>query len=523
MEISLNEPSAPQADGANVTAGGLGLELPVELPLELPLDLPPVPASAPVDGGVFSLGDDFTGVSDLSLELTPPPTDTTDLPGQNHLVQAEGTSGGAEGPDENSGVERFKINSIDLGSVSDGDTGQSQNSLQENSLNLESLDPTGVSVPLVELSMEEASAEVPSPLELKLVPEPPSSLRVQGDSAPSLPAIDWRTMLRGRNVGPEIMPQLLGQAFASELEKHVAIQAMALMAGSCEQLSEWHWRVWRYPREYGYQLSGKERYPSGTSSKILGSHLHKLVTLLAPLLVRAYPEKFNLENVAARLRQTVQQVEKSRRLVKWDSGILAVVGLSLFKDRLNAHRYHAFHVSGLGKQIFYEGRTRSVHFDEQYWQGRPPSHLFHRILGILRSVRLHYFVPLELDPIRDVMPIVNDLKSTWEANGISRLKFGLGIAKNRVSKYLDVVDENQLRPIIDKMGPPQYDHFIKLWDAMNEHLCRLIVAETLDVVGMFETLTDRDLTAPGSLKQGEILQLTPLAPGLFDFISKLKV
>ena len=32
-------------------------------------------------------------------------------------------------------------------------------------------------------------------------------------------------------------------------------------AGNCDRLSNWHWRVWRDPREYGYPLSGKERFP----------------------------------------------------------------------------------------------------------------------------------------------------------------------------------------------------------------------------------------------------------------------
>jgi len=483
---------------------------------QLQPELPPLPelrdSSPPAQS--FSLGDDFTGVSDLSLELASGSQDAETPNGQAEVQSSASDPGASLDRDSSaSGVERFKINSIDL-TLDTPPPPETSLDLGDGEVGGAASDSSGGT---------EISASAVSNDSCLVKEAQSSSLRVPGDSAPSLPVVDWRTALRSGSIGPDAVPRIFGQAFASELEKHVALQAVALMAGSCDKLTEWHWRVWRYPREYGYQLSGKERYPSGLSSKILGGHLHRLVTLLSPLLIRAYPEKFNLESLAGRLRMTVQQVEQTRRLVKWDSGILAVVGLSIFRDRLNAHRYHAFHVSGLGKQIFYEGRSRSIHFDEQYWQGRPPSHLFHRILGILRSVRLHYFVPLELDPIRDVMPIVNDLKSTWEASGIGRLKYGLGISKNRVSKYLDVVDENQLRPIIEKMGTPQYDSFIKLWDAMNEHLCRLIMAETLDIIGMFETLTDRDLTAAGALKPGEILQLSPLAPGLFDFLTKLKV
>src|SRR5690606_5197653 len=92
---------------------------------------------------------------------------------------------------------------------------------------------------------------------------------------------DWRAAVIKGDFNADLTGRLLTQAFASEIEKHVAIQAVALVAGNCDKLSNWHWRVWRKPDEYGYPLSGKERYPGGLSPMLLNSSLHKYVLALA--------------------------------------------------------------------------------------------------------------------------------------------------------------------------------------------------------------------------------------------------
>ena len=52
--------------------------------------------------------------------------------------------------------------------------------------------------------------------------------------------INWRELISDTNISPETTQALMAQAFASEIEKHVAIQTAALLAGNCHILESWH-------------------------------------------------------------------------------------------------------------------------------------------------------------------------------------------------------------------------------------------------------------------------------------------
>ena len=47
--------------------------------------------------------------------------------------------------------------------------------------------------------------------------------------------------------------------------------------------------------------------------------------------------------------------------------------------------------------------------------------------------------------------------------------------------------------------------------------------ETLDVIGVFESILDKDLLKTGALKHSEIYSATPVAKELIQFVTKLKV
>ncbi len=333
---------------------------------------------------------------------------------------------------------------------------------------------------------------------------------------------DWRAAVIKNDFNADLTSKLLKQAFASEIDKHLAIQAVALVAGTCDKLANWHWRVWRKPDEYGYPLSGKDRFPSGTSSPILHSSLHKLVITAAPLFVRAFRDRYTLEHLAHRLETGVNAIEKLRKPMPWDEGLLKDVGFKLYADRIAQRRYRAFNVAGLGKEIFYEGGSRSIYLDEAYYRKAPPSHLFHRIMGLLWSVRIHYFVPLALHPQKQVAPLLAEVYQHFSAQGISRLKTRLG-SRSKVIKHLEGIDTRSLKNQFLKVGQPTEEGIAQLWDAMRLHVHRLLIAETLDVIGVFESMLERDLLKPGALKHSQIYEMSPNTRGLIDFVTKLKV
>lgn len=350
-----------------------------------------------------------------------------------------------------------------------------------------------------------------------------SSMSDSGNSSEGQDDVtDWRASVNKGDFNADLTGVLLRQAFASEIEKHLAIQTVSLVAGTCDKLSNWHWRVWRHAEEFGYPLNGKDRYPAGISPQILHSSLHKLLIAIAPLLVKLYKERFALDYVARRLEVSVAAVEKLRKPLPWDSGLLKEAGFGLYQQRIAERRYRAFNLPGLGKEIFYEGGTRCIYIDEAYYRKAPPSHLFHRVLGLLWSVRIHYFVPLGLHPQKQVVPVLSELHQTFGSQGFTRLRSRF-TSRINLSKHMQGLDTRQIKSLYEKVGMPTEDMVQQLWDAMRVHVQRLLIAETLDVIGVFESILDRDLLKPGVLKHSQIYEMSPFAKGLIEFVTKLQI
>ena len=333
---------------------------------------------------------------------------------------------------------------------------------------------------------------------------------------------DWRLAVIKGDFNADLTSRLLQQAFASELEKHLAIQCVALVGGNCDRLSQWHWRVWRKPDEFGYPLNGKDRFPAQSSPPILHSTLHKFVIMATPLLVKVFRDRFSLSLLQRKLSLSSAQLNKLRKPLAWDKGLLKEVGLHLFAERLSEQNFEIFSLNGLGGELFYDGVRRSIYLDEVYFRKVPPSHLFHRLLGLIWSIRVHYFVPLALNPRKDVIPFLGRLHVHMSRQGFSKLKSQLS-GGNNFDKELQGADLRSLRDVHEKLGMPTDEQVLQLWEAMQTHLYRMLLAETLDVIGLFESLLNDDLLRANGLKHSEIYQRSPYCKGLIEFITKLKV
>ncbi len=333
---------------------------------------------------------------------------------------------------------------------------------------------------------------------------------------------DWRAAVLKGDFNADLTGRLLKQAFASEIEKHLAIQCVALVAGNCDRLSNWHWRVWRQADEYGYPLSGKDRYNAGSTPAALHSSLHKFVIAAAPLMVRVKRERFSLAYLARGLEVTVPAIEKLRQALDWRKGLLNDVGLRWYADQFVANRFLVYNLPGLAGELFYDGTKRAIYLDEAYYRRVPPSHLFHRMLGLLWSVRIHSFVPLQLDPLKHFMPLLAEIHQTLGANGINAIKSRLKGGQTLV-RHLAGADMRQLRSLYEKIGMPTEEQVLQLWEAMRGHIYRLLLAETLDVVGLFESILNKDLLQKDILKHSAVFQASPYARPLIEFATKLKI
>ena len=335
-------------------------------------------------------------------------------------------------------------------------------------------------------------------------------------------AADWRAAVIKGDFNADLTGRLLQQAFASEIEKHLAIQCVALVAGNCERLSNWHWRVWRNSDEYGYPLSGKERFPPRLNTPGLNSSLHKLVIAMAPLLVRINSSRFSQAYLNKKFNLTDPMIQQMRKQLDWQSGILRNVGLHHYAERVRVAKYTAYDLPGLGAEIFYDGLRRTLYIDTAYYRKTPSSHLFHRIIGLIWSVRIHYYVPLALDPVKDFLPVIGSLHQIFSKQGFSKLKMKLS-ASDGINKYLRDFDLRPVRAIHEKIGMPSEEQVLQLWESMRAHIYRMQIAETLDVIGLFESILDKDLLVPNLHKHSEIYQRSSYAKALIEFVTKLNI
>ena len=335
-------------------------------------------------------------------------------------------------------------------------------------------------------------------------------------------AADWRAAVIKGDFNADLTGRLLQQAFASEIEKHLAIQCVAVVAGNCERLSHWHWRVWRNPDEYGYSLSGKERFPQRLRTPGLNSSLHKLVIAMAPLLVRINSSRFSQTYLKKKFNLTELMIKQMCKPLDWQSGILRSVGLHHYADRVRVAKYTAYDLPGLGSEIFYDGLRRTLYIDSAHYRKAPSSHLFHRILGLIWSVRIHYYVPLALDPVRDFLPVIGSMHKMFSKQGFSKLKMKLSSSEG-INKYIRDFDLRPIRVIHEKTGMPSEEQVLQLWESMRTHIYRMQLAETLDVIGLFESILDKDLLMPNLHKHSEIYQRSVFAKTLIEFVTKLNI
>ncbi len=338
----------------------------------------------------------------------------------------------------------------------------------------------------------------------------------------SVEAVDWRSAILAGSVTEDLTETLMKQAFANEVEKHLALQCVALIAGNCQLLDAWHWRVWRSSKEYGYQLSGRERFNSEFTSPALQSQLHQFIIACNPLMAKVFRENYTIEHLAKIMGTSTQNIEKAKKQVSWQQGLLNDVGFHLYKDRIEKKGYKAFNLPGLGGNIFFEGPQKSVYFDEAHFQKQPPGVLFHRILSLLWSIRLQYYIPLALNPKKQVLPFLVELHQKLDIQGISKLTEKIK-SKSPLSKHLASIDLRTLQSLKAKTGVPTEAQVSGLWFAMQEHIFKLILSETLDVVGLLEAILSKDLTVPGALKLKEILVKSPYTKSLLLFATKLVV
>ena len=349
------------------------------------------------------------------------------------------------------------------------------------------------------------------------------SVAVPQGPAPTQVVSDWRAAVRNRKLTHESTNEILASEMPNKIEKHLALQAVAVMRGESHFLEHWDWRVWRKPHEYGYSRQGKNRFPAGISPRIMKTHFFRLLIRAAPLLALCFPERFTLKGLAKSLKMSVRQIEAKRQRLNWTTGIAGHAGFGFHSKLFSERGLCLFALQGLGPEIFYDAATSNIYIDDSFFARKPSTHLYHRIMFLLYSIRTQFYPLLNLDPKTQILPELNKLKAVMDRGPLAVLAAQVKITDSRMAKLMKAQDFEEFKQLFSRAGELTEDDIKDSSKSMQQYVWRLQLADSLDLTGIIEAMLDVDLLLPGSVKPGEILLMSSQVDPLINFALALKL
>ena len=314
-----------------------------------------------------------------------------------------------------------------------------------------------------------------------------------GGEIDGLKAQDWRSVVRNFEVFENMTEKLSKIAFETEVEKHIALQAFAILSGETHVLADWQYRVWRYPSENSFHYKKDDITDRKEIQNVFQNPLFKFVMALSPLLLYRFSSEFSLVKLSKKLGLPPNDFINHRKPMVWNDPFFQEIGLDLFKEDLASQQIVAFSIEGLGPELFLDGRHRAIYFDFAYYRERPISHLKHRIMLLTDSFTKSFFVPLSLDPLNQVKPLLMKVREMLTGSMIDDFRYYLGMNQDKVDGFLRKMDRNQLSLLSEQIESISDAELIALWKSMWQLLYQEQLAKTLDLVGLVESLIGSDL------------------------------
>lgn len=339
----------------------------------------------------------------------------------------------------------------------------------------------------------------------------------------SVNSANWRTIAATGKVLRSDVNEIITTSFINPLEKHLAVQVFAILSGQVDKIERWPMRVWR-DREVGsYAIGVEGRFPDELISKSILGPMAKLLNELQSFLVLVFKERLLLSGLAKHLK--IRESELSSRISKldWNSRAIRRSGIGIVRERFDRKEYKFLNCTGLGKVVWFDAVTRTLVIDEAYYFSVPPSHLFHAILVKYWEIKLRYQVFTIVDPSAELWPLVVMFRDFFRMKTpnfevLKAIEFN-GVA---LKPFLDKINYSKLSYYFDEIKELRQAELLTTYYAMQSHIHRIVVAETLDVVGMVEYLCVIDLLASNRVKIDDLFKASIYFQPLIKFSLQMK-
>jgi hypothetical protein len=247
------------------------------------------------------------------------------------------------------------------------------------------------------------------------------------------------------------------------------------------------------------------------------SNEFKLLMRAGPVLARAFKDRFTINGLAKTLNIPVRQVMSKRQRLDWSTGLAGYAGFSHHANSLKQSGLELFSMQGLGPQIFFEMEQKAIYVDDSYFSRRPPSHFYHRIMFLLYALRIGFFFLINLGAEQHIQPELEKFRGILKKGGLAVVAAKAKLTDCKMAKAMTPADFDEITMLFDRCGSITTDDINDMTKAMQQYIWRMMLADSVNLVGILEAMLDVDMALPGSIKENEVLLMSPQVDPLLNF------
>lgn len=324
--------------------------------------------------------------------------------------------------------------------------------------------------------------------------EPDPSIRTS--AGVGFPADAWRKASRSFQTMEGLTAALVKNPLPEPLEQLMAVQVAALLENKAGLLNQAKSQIWRKPEDMSFELRWTDRMTREMFHPNIKSPLARLLKTLYPIFMQQFAAAMSLTGVAERLRVRPDEITKARKALDWQDEVIQRGGLRYYARFLTDNGYHLYNLPAVEDHFQFDFEKRDIYIDRNYFMTSPSTHLFHRLTFLIRAMSLDYYPYLHLNPSNDIFPFLMKCRRSIEESQSENFKRVLGMDKDPLKVMLtQAKDRDYLDQLFREVGTVTPDKINSIVSTFIDQIYRLNLAETLDLVGMVETIANVDLTS----------------------------
>lgn len=336
---------------------------------------------------------------------------------------------------------------------------------------------------------------------------------------PDLPTA-WKLVAQTAKPDQGLLQELLIRPLPELCEQIMAVQVSALSEDKIATLDSFPHRIWRDPFSVSYELKWTLRMTREQFHPGIKTPLARLLKALYPIFIQTFALEMGLAGVADRLKLRGDEILKIRKGIDFNDEVFERSNLRHYAESFQDGGYSLYHIPSIGDRFQFDFEKRDIYIDRNHYMATPSSHLFHRLTFLLRAVSLDYFPFLNLSPSGEIYPFLMKCKRSLDQTDL--VKRGAGVDKDPLRQILSQAkDREHLSSLFAEVGTLSADRISLSVSHFIEQIYRLNLAETLDLIGLIETICGIDLSNP-RISSLQRMEQSSSARSILAFARELK-